>query len=149
MVVTRVIDAPRAMVWEACTAPKEIVKWWGPRGFTTTIHEMNVRPGGLWKSIMRGPDGTEYLNNCVFTEAVEPERIVYNLVGGRKEDGDVHARVSLAFEAQGEKTKVTLRMRFATDVELERSAKKYKAAEGGNEMLDRLQEYLANGVVVY
>ena len=147
MVITRVFDAPREMIWNAWIDPKQIVKWWGPRGFTITIHEMDVRPGGLWKSTMRGPDGTEYRNDCVFNEVVKPERIVYRLNGGRMEDRDMQAEVSWTFEAQGEKTRLTLRMVFATTGERDHAARAYKVFEGGNETLDRLREHLAGGVV--
>jgi len=58
--ITRVFDAPREMIWDAWTDPEQNVKWWGPRGFTSTIREMDVRPGGVWKSTMHGPDGTDY-----------------------------------------------------------------------------------------
>jgi uncharacterized protein YndB with AHSA1/START domain len=145
VIITRGFDAPREMIWDAWTDPKQVVKWWGPRGFTMTIHEMDVRPGAVWKSTMYGPDGTEYLNNCVFLEVVKPERIVYRLTGGRKEDCDVQAEVSWIFEAQGEKTMLTLQMIFPTAEARGRSAKTYKVIEGGNETLDRLREHLAKG----
>lgn len=145
IVITRVFDAPRDMIWAAWTDPKQIVKWWGPRGFTSTIHEIDVRPGGVWRSTMHGPDGTEYLNDCVFTEVTKPERITYKLSGGRKEDRDVRAEVSWIFEALGSKTKLTLRMLFATAEARDRGAKTYKVVEGGNEMLDRLREHLVKG----
>jgi uncharacterized protein YndB with AHSA1/START domain len=86
IVITRMFDAPRELIWDAWTDPKQIVKWWGPRGFTITIHEMDVRPGGVWKSTMHGPDGTDYRNDCEFSEVVKPERIACKLTGGRKED---------------------------------------------------------------
>ncbi|HEX4578251.1 MAG TPA: SRPBCC domain-containing protein, partial [Edaphobacter sp.] len=58
IVFMRVFDAPRRMVWEAWTDPEQVGLWWGPRGFSTTVQEMDVRPGGLWKLVMHGPDGT-------------------------------------------------------------------------------------------
>jgi uncharacterized protein YndB with AHSA1/START domain len=60
IVLTHVFDAPRELVWNAWTDPQQVVEWWGPRGFTTTIHEMDVRPGGIWRHTMHGPDGTDY-----------------------------------------------------------------------------------------
>jgi uncharacterized protein YndB with AHSA1/START domain len=75
IVFTRVFDAPRRMVWEAWTDPKQLVLWWGPRGFTTTIDEMDVRVGGVWKLVMHGPDGTDYPNKSIFTEVVPNERL--------------------------------------------------------------------------
>ncbi|HEX5433219.1 MAG TPA: SRPBCC domain-containing protein, partial [Candidatus Angelobacter sp.] len=55
IVVTRVFDAPRELVWEAFTDPAQVVLWWGPKGFSTTIHEMDLRPGGVWRHTMHGP----------------------------------------------------------------------------------------------
>src|SRR5580704_7290369 len=86
IVVSRVFDAPRQLVWKAWTDPTQIVKWWGPNGFTTTIEEMDVRPGGSWKLIMHSPDGKDFPNRSVFLEVVEPERIVYSHGGGRRGD---------------------------------------------------------------
>jgi uncharacterized protein YndB with AHSA1/START domain len=57
IITSRVYDAPRELVFKAWTDPKHIARWWGPNGFTTTIHEMDVRPGGAWRFIMHGPDG--------------------------------------------------------------------------------------------
>ncbi|MGH2486702.1 MAG: SRPBCC domain-containing protein, partial [Ktedonobacterales bacterium] len=110
--ITRVFDAPREMVWNAWTDAGQIVKWWGPHGFTLTIDEMDVRPGGVWKSTMRGPDGTEYLNDCVFTEVVRPRLIAYQLIAGGRRDGGMQEPMEATwiFEAQGDKTKITLRM---------------------------------------
>ena len=73
--ITRVFDAPRELVFEAWTDRDQVVEWWGPHGFTTTIHEMDVRPGGVWRFVMHGPDGTDYNNHVVFEEVVEPERL--------------------------------------------------------------------------
>lgn len=92
IVITRVFDAPRELVWNAWTDPKQIVRWWGPRGFITTIHEMDVRPGGVWKSTMHGPDGTDYPSQSVFVEVVKPERIVYSLGGARKVSPAINLR---------------------------------------------------------
>lgn len=146
VVITRVFDAPREMVWEAWTDAEQIVKWWGPHGFTLTIDAMDVRPGGVWKSTMYGPDGTEYLNDCVFTEVVRPERIVYTLIPGRKRDRTAQepdrVQASWLFEAQGRKTKVTLRMLFPSAEARDCFAREYKVVEGGNETLDRLQDHL-------
>ncbi len=96
IVMTRVFDAPREVVFEMWTDPKHLVHWWGPRGFTTTIQEMDVRPGGLWRKIMHGPDGANYPNHSVFLEVVKPERLVYKH-GGHKEGGS-----SVVFETDGD-----------------------------------------------
>jgi len=143
IVITRVFDAPRELVWEAWTNPQHVVKWWGPKGFTTTIEEMDVRPGGVWRHIMHGPDGTDYPNNSVFTEVVKPERIVYSHGGGKKGGPGVHVEATWSFEAQGEKTKVTMRMLFPSGTEHDRVIREYGAIEGGNQTLERLAEHLS------
>jgi uncharacterized protein YndB with AHSA1/START domain len=143
IVSSRVFDAPREVIWNAWTDPKQIVQWWGPRGFTTTIDEMDVRPGGVWRHTMHGPDGTDYPNKNVFIEVVKPERIVYSLTGGKQGDRGTHAEVMWTFEAQGNKTKLTLRMLFPSAEAREHVIKTYGAIEGGNQTLDRLREHLA------
>ncbi len=71
IVVTRLINAPRELVFDAWTTPEHVAQWWGPDGFTTTTHEMEVRPGGHWRLIMHGPDGTDYNNHIVFERSRE------------------------------------------------------------------------------
>jgi uncharacterized protein YndB with AHSA1/START domain len=75
LVISRIIDAPRERVFEAWT--KQLPQWWGPHGMTTPVCEMDLRPGGVFRTVMRAPDGTEYLTKGVFLEVVEPERIVF------------------------------------------------------------------------
>jgi len=77
IVMTRVFDAPRELVFQAWTDPMHVAQWWGPEGFSTTIHEMDVRPGGVWRLTMHGPDGRDYKNKMVFLEVARPERLVY------------------------------------------------------------------------
>src|SRR5438128_10473572 len=86
IVVTRVFDAPRELVFEAWTDPTRVVQWWGPHGFTTTIHEMDVRPGGVWRFVMHGPDGTDYPNKVGFAEAAEPDPWRTHDAGGHRGD---------------------------------------------------------------
>src|SRR5579871_1837127 len=80
LVFKRVFHAPRELVFKTWTEPEHLAHWWGPNGFTTTIQEMDVRPGGAWRLVMRGPDGREYKNRIVFVEVVRPERLVYKHV---------------------------------------------------------------------
>jgi len=141
--VSRVFDVPRELVWNAWTDPEQVVEWWGPRGFTTTIHEMDVRPGGVWRHTMHGPDGTDYPNKGVFIEVVKPERIVYSHGGGKKGDPGAQFQATWTFEAQGEKTKLTLRMVFPSAAAREHVVKTYGAIEGGKQTLERLAEHLA------
>jgi uncharacterized protein YndB with AHSA1/START domain len=142
IVISRVFDAPREMVWEAWTNPKHIVNWWGPRGFTTSIEVMEVRPGGEWRHTMHGPDGTDYPNRSVFSEVVKSERIVFTNGGGKKGGRSVHFESTWTFEEVGDKTRVTIRMVFETAQEREWVVKEHHAIEGGNQTLARLEEFL-------
>ena len=76
--ITRVVSAPIELVWEVWTQPGHIAQWWGPSGFTNTIHRMDVVAGGHWDFIMHGPDGTNYRNEIVYVEVEKPIRIVYD-----------------------------------------------------------------------
>jgi uncharacterized protein YndB with AHSA1/START domain len=143
IVFTRVFDAPRELVFEMWTDPKHLVHWWGPRGFTTTIQEMDVRPGGRWTMIMHGPDGVNYPNYSVFTEVVKPERLVYSH-GGHQEGGPrADFQQTVIFEQQGAKTRITMQLLFPSAADRDRVVKQFNAIEGGNQTLDRLGERLA------
>jgi uncharacterized protein YndB with AHSA1/START domain len=141
IVITRVFDAPRDLVFQAWTDPKHLQHWWGPRGFTNTFHEVDIRPGGTWRFTMHGPDGTDYPNWIIFDEIIKPERISYSHGGGR-EDDDVRHHVTAIFTEQGDKTSITMIMVFATAAERERVVTEYGAIEGGKQTMDRLEEEL-------
>ncbi len=81
---SRVLNAPRSLVWKVWTEPGHINNWWGPNGFTNTIHKMEVKPGGVWEFIMHGPDGVDYKNKIVYIEVHEPEQLIYDHVSGPK-----------------------------------------------------------------
>jgi uncharacterized protein YndB with AHSA1/START domain len=143
IIISRLFNAPRELLWEAMTNPRHVVQWWGPRGFTTTIEEMDVRVGGVWKQVMHGPDGTDYPNESIFTEVKKPERIAHALGGGRKGDAEVHFVQEWTFEeVEPGKTKVTIHMTFATAEDREKVVREYGAIEGGKQTLERLAEQL-------
>jgi uncharacterized protein YndB with AHSA1/START domain len=144
ILITRDIDAPREMVWQAMIDPKQIVHWWGPRGFTTTIQQMDVRPGGAWNLIMHGPDGTDYPNHSLFTEVTPPARLVF-LHGGAKPGGpEADFEGIWTFDALDDsKTRVTIRMIFPTAAKRDLVVKVYGAIEGGHQTLARLSELTA------
>jgi uncharacterized protein YndB with AHSA1/START domain len=143
IVITRIVNAPRELVWEAMTNPLHVIHWWGPRGFSTTIEEMDFRVGGVWKQVMHGPDGANYPNQHVFQEIVKPERLVYSH-GGRREGGpSVTSVATWTFEVvDAGKTKVTVRMVFSTAQDRDRVVQEFGAVEGGKQTLERLAEYL-------
>jgi len=138
---TRVFDAPRPLVWKVWTQPGHIAQWWGPRGFTNTIHEMDVRAGGVWRLTMHGPDGVDYPNRITYLEVVEPERLVY-LHGDDGESGDAGFHVTVTFTERDGKTELTMRALFAT-AEARKKVEGY-AVEGMHQTLDRLAEHLAS-----
>lgn len=139
---SRVFDAPRELVWKVWTDPNHIGNWWGPNGFTNTIETMEVKPGGVWKLIMHGPDGTDYPNRITYIEVIKPERLVYKH-GSDMEDhpGDFH--VTVTFEEENGKTKLTMISLFQTAAARDEVVEKYGAIEGMNQTLNRLGEYLA------
>lgn len=145
IVITRVIAAPRERMWQALADPAQVVHWWGPNGFTTTIEKMDFRVGGVWKHVMRGPDGVEYPNSSRFREIVEPERVVYSHGGGKEGGPGAHFTATWTFEAVEDGTRLTIRMVFDTPAERDLVIAQYDAVEGGRQTLGRLAAYLARG----
>jgi uncharacterized protein YndB with AHSA1/START domain len=137
---TRVLDAPRETVWRAWTDPEQVVRWWGPKGFRTTIEEMDVRPGGVWRHTMHGPDGTDYTNRVVFLEVREPECLAY-LHGEPGEPDRFFATVIL--DDEGGKTRLSMRSLFPSAADRDRVAEEYGAVEGMESTLDELAAFLA------
>jgi uncharacterized protein YndB with AHSA1/START domain len=143
--LSRLFHAPRELVWKAWTDPELVVKWWGPRGFTTTIETMDFRVGGVWKHVMHGPDGTNFPNKSIFKEIVPMERIVYSHGGGR-EDGDAPGANFVATwvfkDEGGGMTRLTGTLLFATKEARDTVVREYGAIEGGRQTLERLSEQI-------
>ena len=138
IVVSRLVEAPRDLVYRAWTEPEHVVAWWGPNGFTTTILSMDVRVGGEWRFIMHGPDGTNYENLVVFNEVSPPERLAYDHSDW---EGSFTFKAVVTFEELGGKTNVTLRSIFAT-AELRRKMEdEVGAVEGARQTLARMAAY--------
>ncbi len=134
---TRVINAPRELIWEVWTEPVHVIQWWGPSGFTNTTHSMDVRVGGEWVHTMHGPDGRDYPNRIVYVELVKPERLVYDHIS------EPHHRTTVIFEDIGNgKTKLIFNMVFDTTEDRRYVAEKFKAESGLTQHLDRMEEYL-------
>ena len=138
IVITRLFDAPREMVFNAWADIKQIEQWWGPQGFTTTTEVFEFRPGGRWIHVMRGPDGREYPNVGKFLEIVPNERIVRTHGNG----GDLSFHAVTTFADEDGKTRLTLKMVFPTVEMREFVVREHKAIEGGNQTLGRLAEFL-------
>lgn len=135
--VTRILNAPRELVFKVWTDPKHLVQWWGPKGFTITTHSIDVRPGGIWRFVMHGPDGTDYDNEIRYVEIVRPERLVYDHIV------EPHFRATAIFEDQGHKTKLSMHTLFDSAAIREMVDREFHAVEGLNQTLDRLEEQLA------
>jgi len=115
----------------------------GPDGFTNTIMEMDVRPGGICRLIMHGPNGVDYPNRIMYTEVVEPERLVY-MHDSDIENDPAQFETTITFEAKGNKTLLTMRAVFVSAEELDKVIKEYGAIEGNRQTMKRLEEYLSN-----
>lgn len=141
---TRLLDAPRKLVFAAWTDPKHLAQWWGPNGFTTTTHAFDFRPGGVWRFVMHGPDGRDYQNRITFDEIAPPERIVYRHAGGDDVE-PVQFTQTVTFEDIGNgQTRLTWHGRFPSAEERARVIKEYGADKGLVETMARLVDYVAS-----
>lgn len=146
IVITRTFNAPLKLFSGVLTKPEHVAQWWGPRDFSTRVTESDLRPGGIWRYVMIGPDGVEYPAKGVFREVVPFERIVTTdeFDEGFPEGMDLPQGivVTVLFEDLGEKTKLTLRLLHPT-VEERRKHEEMGVVDGWNSSLDCLEEYLA------
>jgi uncharacterized protein YndB with AHSA1/START domain len=142
IVISRVIDAPREVVFEAFTEVRHLSRWWGPEGFTTTTQAFEFRVGAEWVFVMHGPDGTDYQEWISWTEIAAPERIA--LVHGESR-GDPNAFVSVltfASASDGAATRIEMRTMFPTKELRDQAVEKYHAIEGGQQTLSNLAAYV-------
>jgi uncharacterized protein YndB with AHSA1/START domain len=109
LILSRIIDAPRELVFRMWTDPAHLAKWWGPRGFTNPVCEIDARPGGALRIVMRAPDGTDYPMAGVFREIVAPERLVFTNCA-LDHDGNIllDGLTVVSFAEEGGKTKLTV-----------------------------------------
>src|SRR5262245_42702657 len=136
VVSTRLFDAPRDRVFGAFSDAEQLARWWGPKGFSNTFHEFDLRPGGLWHFVMHGPDGTGYPMVQEFVEVMGPERIVCQNL-----DPTHRFRMTMAYVEEGGRTRLTWRMRFESAAEFARVRGAVAAANEEN--FDRLAAHLA------
>ena len=139
IVISRVIGAPRELVFEAFTEVRHLSRWWGPEGFTTTTRAFEFRVGGEWHFVMHGPDGTDYQEWISYTEIVPPERIAL-LHGKSRDDPDAFTSV-LTFAPDGAATRIEMRAVFPTKELRDEAAEKYHAIELGRQTLNNLAAY--------
>jgi uncharacterized protein YndB with AHSA1/START domain len=140
VVISRVIDAPPELVFEAFTEVRHLSQWWGPTGFTTTTRAFEFRVGGEWDFVLHGPDGTDYQEWICWTEITPPERIT--LLHGESR-GDPNAFESvLTFALDGAATRIEMRTIFGTKEQRDQAVEKYHAIEGGRQTLSNLAAYV-------
>jgi uncharacterized protein YndB with AHSA1/START domain len=139
VIITRVFDAPRKLVFKAYTDRDLIPQWWGPKRFATTIDKLDVKPGGIWRFVQRDAAGDEYAFHGVYHEIISPERIVDTF---EFEGMPGHVSLeTLTLEEIGGKTKVTGKSVFQS-VEDRDEMLKEGMEEGVFETMDRLAELL-------
>src|SRR5689334_1490154 len=144
LVVSRLISAPRELVFEAFTAVRHLSQWWGPEGFTTTTRSFDFRADGVWEFVMHGPDGTDYPEWITWTEIVPPERIALRH-GEFRDDPNTFESI-LAFAADGAATRIVMRTVFPSKELRDQAVEKYHAIEGGQQTLSNLAAYVTETV---
>lgn len=148
IVITREFSAPRKLVWDVWTRPEHVANWWGPRGFTTTVTEMDLRPGGKWRYVMHGPDGTDYPVHGVFREVAPIERIVTtdefdeNWQPPQPIDLPRGIVTTAQFDELGAKTRLTMTITHAT-IEDKKKHEAMGVVGGWNSSFDCMDDYLA------
>ncbi len=139
LITTVELDATPEQLWAAWNNAEKVAKWWGPAGFTSTVEELNVQPGGAMRVVMRGPDGTVFPNVYVYDEVHQPDHLVYTNIGS-KEFGLEPFQSVVDFVEHDGKTTATLKMRFANQAEKDKHVIQFHAEDGSRELLERLSE---------
>jgi uncharacterized protein YndB with AHSA1/START domain len=141
IVLARVFNAPRELVFKAWTDAAHISQWFGPKGFITTTHEMDVRVGGRWRFDMKAPDGTVFTNRVVYVEIKAPELLVFDHSADKDDDPGTF-RTTLTFESQRDgKTVLTLRQLHPSKQQRQAGIG-FGAVELGYQTLDKLAAHL-------
>ena len=142
IVLSRVIAAPRSLVFKAWTDPEHLPRWFGPAGFKVETQEIDIRVGGRWRFVFTGPDGTRYDNRIVFPK-VEAPRLLEMDHGQDKDDDPGRFRVIVTFDEQSDgKTVLTLRQLHPTKAQRDAGIG-FGAVEFGYQTLDKLALHLA------
>ena len=142
VVLTRVFDAPRSLVFEAFTKPELLKRWFGPRGWSLAVCEVDFRVGGGFRFVLRGPDGKEMRMRGVYREITPPERSVHM---ESFDDYPGESQVTAVFVEQGGKTTMTATVRYESK-EVRDAVIKSGMEHGAAETYDRLAELLASAV---
>jgi uncharacterized protein YndB with AHSA1/START domain len=144
IILSRVINAPRQLVWQVWTSPEHLDKWWGPNGFKNETHSIEFKEGGTWLYTMHGPDNADFPNKIVYSKINEPALLQYHHTDG-KEQPEIAFDVTVTFEEIGaNKTKVTQRTVMQTAEMLRIVVEQFGAIEGGKQHLGNLDVYTMN-----
>jgi len=141
IVVSRVFDAPRELVFSAWADTEHVSKWWGPNGFRTTTYKRDFRPGGVWDFVMHGPDGRDYINKVIYQRIVVPELIEHIHMG---DDNAVHFHAHTTFEDLNGQTRITMRNVLPSKAVRDKVVREYGAIEGAQQTLERFAQHLAS-----
>jgi uncharacterized protein YndB with AHSA1/START domain len=141
IVLSRMYEAPRERVFDAFTAVEHLQQWWGPDGFTITSDEFDMRPGGVWRFTMHGPDGVDYPNVITYGVVTRADLLTYEHTS-QPEDDAPGFEVTATFDEFMGTTILTMRMVFASPGDRDFVVEKYHAAEGGKQTMERLNEFL-------
>ena len=144
IVISRVIGAPRELVFEAFTDVRHLSRWWGPDGFTTTTRAFAFHVGGEWDFVMHGPDGTDYQEWIAWTEIAPPERIALRHGEARDDPNAFESVITLL--PDGAATRIEMRTVFPTRELRDEAVEKYHAIEGGRQTLGNLAAYVTEMV---
>ncbi|MEO9167126.1 MAG: SRPBCC domain-containing protein, partial [Aestuariivirga sp.] len=141
IITTRLIAAPRELVWKVLTMPEHLQHFWGPDGFTNTYKQFDLRVGGQALYTMHGPDGTDYPNRMRFSEVIANTSMVAEHDAGKDGPDQYRFRYGIMLTDENGKTRVTISLLIA-DLATRDEMTKF-AAEGGRQNLDRLAAYVA------
>lgn len=143
LLFTRLLAAPPAEVFDRWVTREHLERWWGPDGFSLTVHEFDARPGGRWVFTMHGPDGTDFPNTIRYVELVPAERLVY--VHGEETDADPMFTGVVTFDEVAGSTALSMRLVFASTADRDAVEERHHAAEGGAQTLGRLADLVEAG----
>jgi len=138
--MSRIFDAPRPLVWRVYTDPELVPQWWGPRYLTTIVDKMDVRVGGVWRYIQRGPDGNEFAFRGVYKEIAPPERLTYTFEF-EPMTGHISTETITLEDLPEGKTRITATTIYTTLEDLEGMLQSGMES-GAVETWDRLEELL-------
>lgn len=142
LTITRMFDAPCSLVFKVWTQPGHFARWLGPKDFTTTFCQMDVRLGGTYRACIRSPEGKDHWMQGVYREIVEPERLVFTFAWEDEDTKPKHETiVTVTFVDQHGKTLLTFHQADFESVESRDSHR-----SGWSECFDRLEVYLANAM---